>query len=371
MRRDTGNEAIGEQVQLAGDTVDDFQLPAPTYELIEPKTAPSELLAQVIVNTEAGCLEANTPLGKILVKLNWKMDEDPDSEETKGDFFAALDSGLDPDAVTNPLPTQEYPYSILTNGALYEVKVLAPLEAVQNEWSEERQRNIGGIYNLFGISLAEFKRVYPRVDVGDLPEGKYNITATERTRPTLAIAARLEAGEPVTCMQTVEGDSVHYSEKFTGGFQQSIHQPDTGVAIINSRTTIRGNGEDADMQRLEFTEHDGLQRTGSEAKQNSGLVELIVFQATEIQWIGFTFEQTKLFNPSQAPSGTFGDRELSDGSYTYRSDVNFPTSGSGLGGGETRYRPPETVKVSMGGVTDCSPIAAFRFALASANEAAA
>lgn len=357
----------GEGIQPSGDVDFGLRLPAPTYELIKPKTAPAELLAAVSVNSEGQCLEAATPLGNVSLEVYWKADEEPDSVETRGDFFAALSPQLDPDAATNPLATHNFPYTTLPDGALYELVVRTPLEAVEHDWSEERSANVEGPFSYGGTSLHEFRRRFPGVEV-DLPEGRYTITATERTRPTLVVAARVEDGEPLTRVQTVTGTSVHYKETLAGGFQQSGLEPETAITIINSRTTIRGEGEEADRQRLEFKEHDGFQRTGPEAEKNSGLVELVLVQATEVELSGFTFTPEKAY--TSPPFEDYGGLAMRGGGMMGgRKDVTM--GGDGLLGGETRYRPPETIKVSMGCVRDLQPIAAFRFALAGADEALA
>jgi hypothetical protein len=122
-----------------------YILPSPVFELQEPKTAPTEMLDQVCVNTEGQSLESQTSLGTIAAEMHWTMGEQTgDSEEHRGDFFAALDAGLDPDVESNPLATQSYPYTILPNGALYQIVVRTPLEAVNVGWPEERTRALAG-----------------------------------------------------------------------------------------------------------------------------------------------------------------------------------------------------------------------------------
>lgn len=339
----------------------------PTTELIDPKTAPVEMLDQVSVNTEGRCLETATPLGTIAVEMYW---QEGDGEEARGDFFPALDTETDPEAGANPLPAQAHPYTILPDGVLYEIVVRTPLDTVDAEWSEERRVAVGsGKLALFGgVSLFEFRRAYPGVEV-DLPEGQYNITATERTKPTLAIAARVENGEPLTRMQKVIGGSIHYEETLTASFRRSALRPDTAVAVVDSRTTIRDGGKEADRQQLEFKAHDGFQRTGEGAAENSGVAEVIVMQGEAVEFTGFTFTP---YTPPTFPNSYGG----------FNDDYNYITRGltrggpatfggyrgtGGLSGGETRYRPPETVKVSMTGVRNLRAIAAFRFAMAAAR----
>ncbi len=61
-------------------------------------------------------------------------------------------------------------------------------------------------------------------------------------------------------------------------------KPETAVAVIDSRKTILGIGEDADRQRLEFRTHDGFQRT--DAPDKSGAVEVILVMATQAAFSG-------------------------------------------------------------------------------------
>ncbi len=338
---------------------------APTTELIEPKTAPVEMLDQVRVNTEGRSLEVTTPIGEIAVEIYWKKD---DGEETRGDFFPALSPEEDPDAETNPLATQAHPYTILPDGSLYEIVVRSPLDAVDAAWSEERELAIGGgmLATIGVVSLFEFRRAFPSVQV-DLPEGLYDITATGRTKPTLAIAARVENGEPLARRQHIKGGGVRYGEILTGDFMASGRRPDTAIAILNSRTTIRDDGKEADEQRLEFKAHDGFQRTGPGAAENSGVAEVIVMQGEAVAFTGFTF------SPYRPPNlDNYGSRRevtrgmMSDGGPSYGGGYR---STGGLSGGETRYRPPETVKISgMGRVRNLRAIAAFRFAMAGLQE---
>src|SRR5688572_26380024 len=106
------NDRIGEGARSDLDMSAFLKPHAPTYELLDPKIAPDELLTGVRVNTEGRCLEADTEIGTIAVEMYWRMNEhDPD--EDRGDFFAALAADLDPDAADNPIPTQQYPYTIL------------------------------------------------------------------------------------------------------------------------------------------------------------------------------------------------------------------------------------------------------------------
>ncbi len=345
--------------------------PDPTFELIEPKVAPADMLDSVRVNTQGRCLETDTPLGTIAVEMCWKTGNSPDSIETRGDFFPALDSALDPDAAANPTATQRYPYTILPDGALYQVVVRAPMDAVNAEWSPERSASIGGKYKAIfsGMSLSEFRSTYPNVEV-NLPEGLYTIAATERTKPVVAVAARVENGEPLTRIQTVSGTGVHYRENLVAGFRGSALQPDTAVAVIDSRTTIRDNDE-ADRQRLEFRVHDGFQRIGEDAEANSGLVELIAFHGEAVEYKDFTFTP---YQPPMMPQSSYDDFYLGsfDRGLNMRGAKSFgdmPARSGGLTGGETRYRPPETVQVSMTGVRSLRAIAAFRFAMASAHKA--
>lgn len=358
---------LGEGVQGGIDFDALLRTPAPTTELIEPKTAPVEMLDKVRVNTEGRCLETATPLGEIAVEMYWKKD---DGEEVRGDFFPALTAEADPDAETNPLATQSHPYTILPDGALYEIVVRTPLDAVDAEWSEERSVAVGsGKLALFGgVSLFEFRRAYPGVEV-NLPEGLYNITATERTKPTLAIAARVENGEPLARTQEVIDSSVYYKETLTGGFRRSALRPDTAVAVVDSRTTIRDGGKEADRQQLEFKAHDGFQRTGEGAAENSGVAEVIVMQGEAVEFTGFTFTP---YTPPAIPDsyGGFSGDHITRG-ITRGGPATFGGGYkglSGLSGGETRYRPPETVAVSMTGVRNLRAVAAFRFAMAGLRE---
>lgn len=343
-----------------------LHIPEPTIELREPKIAPPSMLEQVRVNTENRCLEASTPLGIVAVEIYWTMDPNAETSDTRGDFFSALDSTLDPQAGTNPVATQKYPYAVLPDGALYEVAARVPLEAVDTEWSERRCRDIGGARTFFGgIPLAEFRRAYPNIEV-DLPEGNYTITASERTKPVLAIAARVENGEPLSRMQTIMGDATHYRETLTGDFMRSELRPDTAISLINSRTTIREGGE-ADRQRLVFKAHDGFQRTGDQAEENSGLLELIVMQGEAVEQEEFTFTpHVSLISPTDI----WFDKRRNDGQVMGSRFGGEPARGGGLTGGETRYRPPETVHVAMSGVRSLRAIAAFRFAMAAERKAA-
>lgn len=332
----------------------------PITKLISPATAPLEMLNGVRVNTEGHRLETVTPLGTVAVELYWKEGD----EKVPGDFFPALESTVDPEADANPLATQVHPYTILPDGSLYAIVARAPRDAVDTAWSEDRKVAIGGASAMFGgISLAEFRRAYPGVNV-DLPDGQYSVTAQERTRPTLAAAARVENGEPLTRIQEVRGSTVRYRETLAGFVPSTLH-PDTAVAAVDSRTTIRDGGKEADRQRLEFKAHDGFQRTGPGAAENSGIVEVIIMQCEAVECTGFTFTPYKLPAPPGPLYGNdfFGTR---GGPATFGGGMK---GFGGLSGGETRYRPPETVKVSMTGIRGMRAIAAFRFAMAATGRA--
>lgn len=357
----------GNQSDLDFDAL--LQTPTPTFELIEPKTAPADLLSGVRVNTEGRCLEAKTPVGIIAVEMYWKTGDGPEEEESRGDFFAALSPDQDAAAETNPTATQRNSYTILPDGALYEVVVRAPLKAANADWSPERVASVGRAFKLFGgVSLAEFRLAYPGVEI-DLPEGQYKITATERTKPALAIAARVENGEPLMRLQEASGKAVHYRETLAGDFMRSGLRPDTAVAVVDSRTTIRSGGEAADRQRLEFKAHDGFQRTGNGAEENSGVVELIIMQGEAVESTGFTFTP---YQPPALPRSTYDSYRLGFGDSFATKDLTDPGNSlrgfSGLTGGETRYRPPETIDVSFTSIRNLRAIAAFRFAMAGAHE---
>jgi|GEM_PF-1822139 len=344
-----------------------LQLQNPIIELMDPKTAPLDMLEQVRVNTEGRCLETTTPLGTIAVEMYWKKE---DGEEVRGDFFPALSSEVDPDATANPLATQAYPYTILPDGSLYEIVVRAPLSVFDAEWSEERSVPItGGEFSLLkSVSLAQFRQAYPSVEV-DLPEGQYTITATERTKPTIAVAARVENGEPLVRMQEIRGKTVRYKETSAGGFLRSGLRPDTAVTVLDSRTTIRDGGQ-ADRQRLEFKAHDGFQRTGEGAAENSGLAEIIVMQAEAVDLTDFTFTP---YAPPLRLRSTYDDFGFG-GNFFGGTRKNPATFGGdsegfrGLIGGETRYRPPEKIRVDLVGSRNMRAVAAFRFAMTCSQE---
>lgn len=355
-------EANGENLRL-GEFDASLKLPDPTFELLDPKTAPTDMLEQVRVNTPGRCLEVDTSLGQIAVEIYGKTQKAAgDVDEFRGDFFPALDTHIDPEAKTNPLATQAHPYAILPDGALYELVVRAPLEGVSADWSEEHSVSVSGPYaQITGMSLHEFRRIFPGVEV-DLPDGTYTITATARTKPTLTIAARVENGEPLIRFQEISEDKVHYRETLAGGFMPSAMRPDTAVAVIDSRITIRDGGKEADRQQLEFRVHDGFQRTGEGAEENSGLVEIIVMQGEAIDFTGFTFVP---YQPPAFEGYGFDGYATRGGGLSF--GHNFRGFG-GLSGGETRYRAPETVKVSMNGIRSLRAIAAFRFAMAGSRE---
>lgn len=338
-----------------------IKTPDPTFELIDPTYAPASLLDAVLVDTKGQALRADTPIGTVAVELYWKTEDSPDDEDNRADFFSALSPEIDPGADTNPIPTQQHPYALLPDGALYEVVVRTPFDAIDTEWSETRTATIGG--KVLGTSLDEFKRAYPGVDV-DVPAGLYTITATERTKPTLAIAARVENGEPLSRIQEVKDTAVRYRETLSAGFGRSVLRPDTAVAVINSRTTFRGN-EEADRQRLEFRVEDGFQRTGEGAAENRGVVEIIVMRGEAVDYSDFTFTP---YEPPKVTRPAFGSFDGLGGGLAMRggpaSFGDISKSLGGLVGGETHYRPPETVKVSMMGIRGLHEIAAFRFALA-------
>jgi hypothetical protein len=359
----------GEGVQ--GDTFGAFPpIPKPTFDLIEPTTAPADMLERVRVNTEGRCLETDTSHGTIAVEMYWKPSDGPEDAEARGDFYAPLTADIDPDAKDNPLATQANPYTILPDGSLYEVVFRVPLAAVDTAWSENRSVDISGKSALLGgVSLAQFRRAWPSVGT-DLPEGQYTIQATERTKPVLAIATRVENGEPLRRLQKINGATVSYTEMAGGGFMHSMLRPDTAVMVEDSRVTIHADNPDqADKQRLEFRAHDGFQRTGEGAAEHSGVVEAIILEAEAVKYSDFTFTPYtpfKLASPSRPGYDTFGYGVGYSGPVTRGGPVSYgPTaSRGGLSGGETRYRPPETVAVNVEGVRNMRAIAAFRFAMA-------
>jgi len=340
-----------------------LHIPDPKFHLIEPTAAPEAMLDRVRVNTEARCLEAATSVGTVAVELYWSPEANA-AQETRGDFFSPLPPELDPNAATNPLPTQKYPYTILPDGSLYQVVVRAPAEVTTAEWSEPRQKPIthpGKFTLLDGMDLATFRRMFPGVEV-DLPAGRYNITATEQSKPTLTVAARVENGEPLARQQEIAGSTPHYREILAGDFLRSGLRPDTTVAIIDSRTTMYRGKDTADNQRLVFKAHDGFQRTDEGAAEHSGLVELIVMQGEAVQYSDFTFTPFRPLPFGQSSSSSTLKNQFRP---SLRRD-NFPGTKptfDGLSGGETRYRPPETVKVHVGRIRELRAIAAFRFAL--------
>lgn len=339
----------------------------PKFHLLEPTAAPEDMLAAVRVNTEARCLEAATPIGTVAVEMYWTTNKNPDHEE-RGDFFSALSPDFDPSASDNPLPTQQYPYTVLPDGALYEAVVRAPIEAVDAKWSEPQLKVVGneGKNSIHtGTSLFAFRQAFPDVTV-DLPEGRYTITTKEQTAPTLAIAARVENGEPLVRRKRIIGDRAHYYEVLANDFLASGLRPDTAVSLINSRTTIRENTGEADSQRLEFAFHDGFQRTGEGAAEHSGLVELIVMQGEAFRYSDFTFTPYAPFKLTESAEHTNIRRAMGPARPGLFMRDSVPQT-PGLQAGETRYRKPETIKVDVGGMRAFRAIAAFRFALTGAR----
>jgi hypothetical protein len=333
--------------------------PEPVIELRDPKSAPEELLAQVEVDTEGQRLVVNTELGQFSVELYFGNNEDS-MQENRTTFHPAANPVFDPSNADNPLPTQEYPYAILPDHSLYEVIVRAPETAVDLEWSAGKTVPIetDGIISKFtGTSLASFKRAFPNVDVSHIAEGDYTITATEESKKTIALLARVEDGEPLARRQEVQGDTVKYQETLFGDVYPSGLQPDTVVAPILARATFKENGE-ADVQRLEFVQPDGFQRVGEEAVRNSGLFEVIIIAGEVYQLTNF------LFKPYERP-------RIPDFSYESTKSLSFgsgPMTRSalpvgGLTGGETRYRPPETVQATTVGFRNGRVIAAAKFAM--------
>ncbi len=210
------------------------------------------------------------------------------------------------------------------------------------------------------MSLSEFRKAHPDVAV-DLPDGRYTITATEHSTPTLAIAARVENQEPLARMVRVQKDRTIYQEMLSGGFIPSRLRPETAVLIIDSRLTFRS--KTADRQRLEFRAHDGFQRTGPEAARHSGLVELIIMQAEAVRWSDLTFKP--FVAPKRPDYGSFGLPNYFGTRDSFGPDV---LKSGGLAAGETRYCEPVTIPVETAGVRNLNPIAAFRFALTGSHE---
>ncbi len=307
-----------------------------TYQLLDPTTAPSELLDQVRVDTANRCLAVDTALGTIAVEVYRDVNPSGGGELVQADFFPPLDSIADRGPEDNLPAAYIYPFTILPDGALYDITVRAPREAVEAEWAESSTL-------IMGNRLAEFRRAYPDVAAA-IPEGVIAITAGVRTKPMLAVAARIENGEPLTRALQVTGAGVRYREKLASGFEPSGRHPDTAVSVINSRITRSEDKSEADYQRLVFEAHDGSQKTAGEAGGSRGLVEVIVMQVDEVEYSGFTYPMPK--------SGLLGPDDRSESATRQAS------------GDEAHPQARQRIEASARGIRNLRAIAAFRFALA-------
>lgn len=346
-------------------------LPAPRYVLMEPAEAPGELLSLVGVNTELGCLDVDTELGKIALSLIWEMTEDS-GDLQRAAFFKPLGQEVDPGAKDNPYTTQNLPYAILPNHALYRVVVGVP-DGLVDDVPILADRNLNpDLKDMFGtgILLSDFKRVYKGVDTRDLPEGSYQIDAKEETKRTIAIAARIEDREPLVRRMSVFGDQTYYYEKYNVG----AYKPDgfnRYLTYIDSRYTMHDDSDEAEDQRLEFVYNDGWQRTGERALITGGMVELILYSAVEYRQFDFKFSvpQQKLHLREVTDLSRLDNLSVSGQRMIFRGpDLSGrgeePISLGGLVAGQTRFGKPRTIKASTVGIRNARPIAAFQFALA-------
>ena len=355
-------EMSGDRVLPTGRELDELDLllsPEPTFDLIEPAAAPLEMLERVGISADGLSLESVTDTGvPVSVELYWAADQAEPPEERPA-FHPPLATGQED--VRAPEAAQEHPYVLLPDGALYQIVVRAPREPALGEAVEEKINLTDGVKGYFGMSLDEFAQHFPGVDV-NLPTGNYLITATKRTTNKLFITTRVENGEPLIRHQRADKDEVHYKE-VVNGFAPSVRQPDTAVSGTDSRLTIRGNGEDADRQRLVFRLHEDGEGGWGTAASHSGRVEVMVMEGEQTEITDFVFtqpEQIVISDEVERTPRSIGASMLRD------IDAGVPTRR--VFSGSTSYLPPRTVKARLSGVGSLKPVAAFRFALAGAED---
>ena len=241
------------------------------------------MLADVQVNTEQQSLWVPSAVGGISLELHGVAPGADEGEEPRFDFYSPLSSGSDPNAANNPGLTQQYPYSILPDGAEYQAVIRAPIGMVDTEWSDGERVDVEPPWSFEGlgnIEKGEFEIMYPGVDVSSIEDGLHNVTAQERTKPTLLVMGRVASGEPLSRMHSKGRSGEVYREVPIGAFARDTQQSGSAVARINSRRTVDEGSSVGYERPLRFEA--GTANLG-------GLLELIIVKATLVEHTEFEF----------------------------------------------------------------------------------
>lgn len=337
--------------------------PEPITVFIPPEKAPEEMLKQVTVAD--GSLSVETPRGKIEVELYAfpatgdepqipffkrifeKKPEPPkpvqvaiEPSKHYGDFEKGRDIPL----------MGWYPYAVLQDGTRYGVAVNVPTELTQQGWSEQKERPRITTGGLFTMPATEW-----------ISEVEYEIKEVFRERKNIVIAVRVDGKYPLAQRQEKgwHGGIVN-RELLLSGFRPAQKEEGKSYAVVDKRITEVGKddrkapgvGEEvkskADIQDLIFTLISGEDVEAPEKEK--GVVEVIVCEATEDE----VSEVIK--TPKPRLEIYHSPREWDQG-LAFKSFIP----------GQTKFSEPKREKVTIGGIKDLKPIAAFRMVLVGEN----
>lgn len=344
--------------------------PEPITVLIPPEKAPGVMLKHVEVR--GGGLIVETPQGAIGVELYafpTPEDETPvpflqriflrEKAEKPTPVQVAIEPIVQYDGFKQGEHTPLmgwYPHAVLQDGTRYGVVVTAPTSITQQDWSEqkERVRTLGGLISL------------PATVWEDGIE--YNVKEVYREHKGLVVAVRVDGKHPLAQRQEKSWTGgIINREMLIGGFRPAKKEDGLSYTVAAQRVTETSRNEKngpgvGEETNSRATAEDLIFRfvdeEGAEAPENEkGVVEVIVFEATED-------EVTEVIKTPKLKVEVLQPR-LDDWDLSPKRGV--PMSYKSFQVGETQFGKPKREKVTITGIKDVKPLAAFRMVLVGEN----
>lgn len=370
--------ALPDALQQLGGQPQEFKIkpPEPITVLIPPEKAPAETLK--LVEVKEGGLSVETPQGTIGVELYAFPAPEGETQipflqrvllRKKAEQPSPVQVAVEPTVQYDYFKKGEhtplmgwYPHAVLQEGTRYGVVVTAPSGIAQQDWSEqkERTRTMGGLISL------------PATVWEDGVE--YEVREIYKERKGLAVAVRVDGKHPLAQRQEkgYTGGIIN-REMLIGGFRPAQRHKGLVYTVAAQRVTeMAKNGKNVpnvgEEVEAKATAEDLIfalvSEEGAEApEKEKGVVEVIVYEATEdevTEVIKTPKPKVELWQPASdwdlTRNVTLGGEMKSFGSRSFQT-------------GETKFGKPKREKVTISGVKDLKPIAAFRMVLVGENVA--
>lgn len=348
--------------------------PEPITVLIPPEKASPEMLKQM--NVESGGVAVETPQGRIGVELY--AFPAPESEtqipflqrvllRKKAEKPAPVQVAIEPTVQYDEFEKGGhtplmgwYPHAVLQDGTRYGVIVTVPTSLIEQEWGEQKERPRTTETGMFFLPVTVWE------------DGvEYEVKEVYRQRKGLGAVVRVDGKHPLVQRQ-MKGSSGQLinRELLLGGFERAKRVEGVSCTGISQRVTEISNNDKkvprvgteveskAIVEDLIFRLVD---EEGAEApEKEKGVVEVIVFETTEdevTEVIKTPKPKLEMWQPSSSLDLVGG------GTLSYGMKGGTKTFQTG----ETTFGEPKKEKVTIRGVKDAKPLAAFRMVLVGEN----